>query len=85
MTTTFTTKINKIKVEFELTIDKYSWQISCNNDEIDFSGIVADGHYNYNNTDIIYWPQRKEFKFFEEDLKNEIRKIAKKNKFFAKR
>lgn len=82
---TIVIKISNHNVELELNANEYTWSLYCNQDDfLEFSGSVFNGHYNYNGKEIIMYVDSKEFNFFRQEIKTKIEKILKKNKILKK-
>ena len=77
----FSIKILKFDVNFELMVNNSTFSLYCDNDNLEFRGCVFNGCANYNNKDIVIYDLQKEFRFFEENLRKQVVKILKKEKF----
>lgn len=82
--TIVTIKIGKVNVELIINYNGYSGSINCNNDQIEFNGIVSSFDLNYNETSICFWHMSKEFKFFQEEMREKIDKVLVKAKILKK-
>lgn len=75
------TEVINIKIvdemkSFEITVNQSTWSVYETG-----KGSVMNGHYNYNETDVVTYLDDRRYDFFQDMFAKKVRKIAKKHKF----